>query len=317
MVDLELGDNSSAKAKLTRIARITPPPTSRRPPRPRGLHRPLIRHMATEGHDLSAFDVHGLKGCADFRIGLAVAEWNSEITHALRDGALHVLSEVGVTDVMTRDVPGSFELPLACQWSSPRRMWYVIAVGSVIRGETAHFDYVCQAASSGVLQAGMEADKPAIFCVLTDDNIEQSRDRSGGRHGNKARSRRRGPQMARLRRDLSRGHWGIGLVNPSSPNIPFLVPLLVGLVLGMLAATFSTGYLMHDDHFLVVEVGASWAAGEDYNDWLPSNQTGTPEAHPGNSPIRAPNTCSSRSPPSASQGLHQTASCASSTDCTR
>lgn len=63
---------------------------------------------------------------------------------------------------------------------------------------------------------------------------------------------------------------------------PLLAPLLVGLVLRMLAATFSTGYLMHDDHFLVVEVGASWAAGEDYNDWLPWNQSGTPEAHPGN-----------------------------------
>ena len=52
---------------------------------------------------------------------------------------------------------------------------------------------------------------------------------------------------------------------------PLLAPLLVGLVLRMLAATFSTGYLMHDDHFLVVEVGASWAAGEDYNEWLPWN----------------------------------------------
>lgn len=170
--------------------------------------------MATEGHDLSAFDVHGLKDCADFRIGLAVAEWNSEITHALRDGALRVLSEVGVTDVVTRDVPGSFELPLACQWLLRHGGCdAVIAVGSVIRGETAHFDYVCQAASSGVLQAGMEADKPAIFCVLTDDNIEQSRDRSGGRHGNKGiEAAVAALQMARLRRDLSRGQdWGIGL----------------------------------------------------------------------------------------------------------
>lgn len=170
--------------------------------------------MATEGHDLSAFDVHGLKDCADFRIGIAVAEWNSEITHALRDGALHVLSEVGVTDVVTRDVPGSFELPLACQWLLRHGGCdAVIAVGSVIRGETAHFDYVCQAASSGVLQAGMEADKPAIFCVLTDDNIEQSRDRSGGRHGNKGiEAAVAALQMARLRRDLSRGQdWGIGL----------------------------------------------------------------------------------------------------------
>ena len=86
-------------------------------------------------------------------------------------------------------------------------------MGSVMRGETARFDYGCQAASSGVLQAGMEADKPAIFCVLTDDNIEQSRDRSGGRHGNKGiEAAVAALQMARLRRDLSRGQdWGIGL----------------------------------------------------------------------------------------------------------
>lgn len=170
--------------------------------------------MATEGHDLSAFDVEGLRDCSDFRIGLAVAEWNPEITHALRDGALHVLAQVGVSDVVTRDVPGSFELPLASQWLlSHGRCDAVIAIGSVIRGETAHFDYVCQAASSGVLRAGMEADKPAVFCVLTDDNIEQSRARSGGRHGNKGvEAAVAALQMARLRRDLGRGQdWGIGL----------------------------------------------------------------------------------------------------------
>ena len=170
--------------------------------------------MATEGHDLSAFDVEGLRDCADFRIGLAVAEWNHEITHALRDGALHVLSEVGVTDILNRNVPGSFELPLACQWLLTRgRCDAVIAVGSVIRGETAHFDYVCQAAASGVLRAGMDADKPAVFCVLTDDNIEQSRARSGGRHGNKGvEAAVAALQMARLRRELQHGQdWGIGL----------------------------------------------------------------------------------------------------------
>ena len=170
--------------------------------------------MATEGHDLSAFDVEGLRDCADFRIGLAVAEWNHEITHALRDGALHVLSEVGVTDILNRNVPGSFELPLACHWLLTHgRCDAVIAVGSVIRGETAHFDYVCQAAASGVLRAGMDADKPAVFCVLTDDNIEQSRARSGGRHGNKGvEAAVAALQMARLRRELQHGQdWGIGL----------------------------------------------------------------------------------------------------------
>jgi hypothetical protein len=63
---------------------------------------------------------------------------------------------------------------------------------------------------------------------------------------------------------------------------PLLAPLLVGLILRLVAAQFSTGYLMHDDHFMVVEVAASWADGEDYNNWLPWNQSGTPKAHPAN-----------------------------------
>ena len=71
-------------------------------------------------------------------------------------------------------------------------------------------------------------------------------------------------------------------VNRFGPSHPLFLPLMVGLLLRLAAAVFSTGYLMHDDHFLVVEVGASWAAGEDYNNWLPWNQTGEPEARPGN-----------------------------------
>jgi 6,7-dimethyl-8-ribityllumazine synthase len=61
----------------------------------------------------------------------------------------------------------------------------VIAIGAVIRGETAHFDYVCNAASEGILRVGLDTGNPVIFCVLTDDTIEQSRARSGGEHGNK------------------------------------------------------------------------------------------------------------------------------------
>ena len=63
---------------------------------------------------------------------------------------------------------------------------------------------------------------------------------------------------------------------------PLILPLAAGLVLRLAAAWWSTGYLMHDDHFLVVEVGASWSDGEDYNNWLPWNQAGTPEPKPGN-----------------------------------
>ena len=170
--------------------------------------------MATEGHDLSAYDADSLRHCQAFRIGVAVAEWNEEITHALRDGALAVLEKAGVSDVRVHSVPGSFELPLASQWLLNHASCdAVIAIGSVIRGETAHFDFVCQSAAQGTLRAGLDSDRPVIFCVLTDDNMDQSRARAGGKHGNKGvEAAVAALKMARLRRQLSgTGNWGIGL----------------------------------------------------------------------------------------------------------
>lgn len=163
---------------------------------------------------MSAYDADKFQDCGDFRIGIAVSAWNKEITHALRDGALEVLYAAGIANVAVHNVPGSFELPLGCQWLFHHKQCdAVIAIGSVIRGETAHFDFVCQAAASGVLRAGMDADRPAIFCVLTDDNIEQSRARSGGVHGNKGiEAAVAALEMLQLRQNLqSDSPWGIGL----------------------------------------------------------------------------------------------------------
>ncbi|MDB4563796.1 6,7-dimethyl-8-ribityllumazine synthase [Flavobacteriales bacterium] len=170
--------------------------------------------MATQGHDLSAYDTDSLENCQNFRIGVAVSEWNHEITHALRDGALAVLEKAGVASVLVHNVPGSFELPLASQWLLKHAACdAVIAIGSVIRGETAHFDFVCQSAAQGTLKVGLDSDKPVIFCVLTDDNIEQSRARSGGEHGNKGvEAAVAALKMARLRSGLAgTGNWGVGL----------------------------------------------------------------------------------------------------------
>ena len=170
--------------------------------------------MATQGHDLSAYDAESLKDCQAFRIGLAVSDWNEEITHALRDGALAVLDKAGVSNILVRNVPGSFELPLASQWLLKHAACdAVIAIGSVIRGETAHFDFVCQSTAEGVLRAGLDGDRPVIFCVLTDDNIEQSRARSGGEHGNKGvEAAVAALKMVHLRKGLAgTGNWGVGL----------------------------------------------------------------------------------------------------------
>ena len=170
--------------------------------------------MATEGHDLSAYDAKSLSHCQTFRIGVAVSEWNEDITHALRDGALAVLKEAGVAEVLVHSVPGSFELPLASQWLLNHASCdAVIAIGSVIRGETTHFDFVCQSTAQGTLRAGLDSDKPVIFCVLTDDNMEQSRARAGGKHGNKGvEAAVAALKMVRLRKALTgTGNWGIGL----------------------------------------------------------------------------------------------------------
>ncbi|MDE0980061.1 MAG: 6,7-dimethyl-8-ribityllumazine synthase [Flavobacteriales bacterium] len=145
--------------------------------------------MATAGNNLSEYDKSNLPNGAHFRVGIVVSKWNEVITHALRDGAMEVLLAAGVPadQCIIHEVPGAFELPLATKWmlqSSPS-VDAVIAIGSVIRGETAHFDFVCDAASKGILRAGMDSGKPGIFCVLTDDTMDQSKARSGGALGNK------------------------------------------------------------------------------------------------------------------------------------
>ncbi len=145
--------------------------------------------MATTGKNLSHYDRAQLPNGAHYRVGIVVSEWNGEITNALKDGAVQVLRDAGVSEVncIVRPVPGAFELPLAAKWllDGPNACDAIIAIGAVIRGETAHFDFVCQGVTQGLMQLGLESGKPAIFCVLTDDNIDQSRARSGGEHGNK------------------------------------------------------------------------------------------------------------------------------------
>ena len=82
-------------------------------------------------------------------------------------------------------VPGSFELIYGAKKAQSFNPDAVIAIGSVIKGETQHFDFVCQAVSQGIKDLNIVSDVPVIFCVLTDDTLDQAKDRSGGRHGNK------------------------------------------------------------------------------------------------------------------------------------
>jgi 6,7-dimethyl-8-ribityllumazine synthase len=122
------------------------------------------------------------------RVGIVVAEWNDNITKALLDGAVKTLKENGVEsgDIKVEVVPGSFELIYgSAQMVKSGEVDAVIAIGCVIRGDTPHFDYICQAVSSGIAELNVSQKIPVIFGLLTTNSQEQAEERSGGILGNK------------------------------------------------------------------------------------------------------------------------------------
>jgi 6,7-dimethyl-8-ribityllumazine synthase len=133
-------------------------------------------YAATEG-DLDA---------TGMRFAIAVARFNREITEALLDGAETALRKHDAGDVTVAWVPGAFELPLvAKRLAASGEVDAVICLGAVIRGETAHFEYVAGEAASGITRAALDTGVPVIFGVLTVDTREQALDRIGGKEGHK------------------------------------------------------------------------------------------------------------------------------------
>jgi len=144
--------------------------------------------MATIHKNLSTYDKNTIPNAKDFRFGIVVSEWNSNITEGLKKGAIETLLENGVTEdnIVTWDVPGTFELPFGSKHMlQTQDVDAVIAIGSVIQGETKHFDFVCSGTAQGIMDLNIHGDVPVIFCVLTDNDMQQAIDRSGGVHGNK------------------------------------------------------------------------------------------------------------------------------------
>lgn len=143
--------------------------------------------MATANNNLSEYDKASIPNANDFRFGIVVSEWNSDITEGLLKGAVETLKEHGAQDenIVVWYVPGSYELIYGCKKMQEQMMNAVIAIGSVIQGETKHFDFVCDAVAHGIKDLNVIRDTPVIFCVLTDNNLQQAIDRSGGIHGNK------------------------------------------------------------------------------------------------------------------------------------
>ena len=147
-----------------------------------------------------------LPDAATMRIAIIVSSWNTQITEALYKAAFDTLITAGCYegDIMRHDVPGSFELPLGAKWVldtlTPDA---VICLGCVIQGETRHFDFICQAVSSGIMNLNMNYSVPVIFGVLTTENMEQALDRAGGKHGNKGvEAAATAIQMVALGRDI-------------------------------------------------------------------------------------------------------------------
>ena len=143
--------------------------------------------MATTNNNLSDFNKETLPDASNMKIGIVVSQWNNKITDGLYNGAYNTLIDSGVSEnnIEKIEVPGSFELIFGAKILSRKDVDAIICLGSVIQGETKHFDYVCQAVSNGIKDLNISLDIPVIFGVLTDNTMEQAVNRSGGKHGNK------------------------------------------------------------------------------------------------------------------------------------
>jgi 6,7-dimethyl-8-ribityllumazine synthase len=164
--------------------------------------------MATVNKNLSEYDKAKIPNAKNFRFGIVVSEWNDDVTEGLFQGAFDAILDCGgIKDNIVRwNVPGSFELIYGCKkmQQSYDMLDAVIAIGSVIQGETKHFDFVCDGVTQGIKDLNVQSDIPVIFCVLTDNNKQQSLDRSGGKHGNKGTEAAIAAiKMAQLRKDAN------------------------------------------------------------------------------------------------------------------
>ena len=143
--------------------------------------------MATINNNLSVYNLEEIPNSEGLRFAVIVSEWNNHITDSLFKGAEEALLNFGVkeNDIVRIDVPGSFELVYGAKLASKYNYDAIICIGSVIKGETDHFDFVCNAVSLGIKDLNIQLNIPVIFGVLTDNIEQQAIDRSGGKHGNK------------------------------------------------------------------------------------------------------------------------------------
>lgn len=163
--------------------------------------------MATANKNLSAYDKNTIPDASQFAFGIVVSNWNGSITEGLYNGAYEALLDCGARagNIERFDVPGSFELIYgAARLAKLQKYDAIITIGCVIKGETMHFEFVCEGVTQGIKDLNVKGEVPVIFCVLTDNTEAQSLARSGGSHGNKGTEAAiTAIHMADLRRKLA------------------------------------------------------------------------------------------------------------------
>lgn len=147
-----------------------------------------LKRMSSKDKNLSTYKIDSIPDSSEFNIGLVISEWNEEITYTLRDGCIKSLKKHGVLgeNIHAIYVPGSFELPLGAKLVAAQdKMHAIICLGCVIKGETSHDQYINSAVANGIMTLNVASGVPVVFGVLTPNDLEQAKDRAGGKHGNK------------------------------------------------------------------------------------------------------------------------------------
>lgn len=146
--------------------------------------------MSSQSFVYKESDEHPTPDASEMRFGVIVTEWNNNITDRLLHGTIEELATHGVSqsNITVKHVPGSFELVYAAaQLAKFGHVNGIIVLGCVIRGDTPHFDYICQGVTQGVAELNAKGDVPVIYGLLTVNSLEQAEERAGGRLGNKGR----------------------------------------------------------------------------------------------------------------------------------
>lgn len=144
--------------------------------------------MASTLKNLSDVGSVELKNAAQYKIGIVVSAYHTDITFTLRDGCVSTLKENGIANnnITVEYVPGAFELPLAAQWLQEKKgLDAVICLGCVIKGETDHDIYINTTVAKALMDLCLQQKLPYVFGVITPNTLQQAKERAGGKHGNK------------------------------------------------------------------------------------------------------------------------------------